>query len=44
MPDYGAANEYFVPEDGIDLEVFKTDIYRCLGNDAVLRPGRYMLG
>jgi hypothetical protein len=34
-------NEYFVPKDGIDTEVITSDIYRYLGNDALVRPGNY---
>lgn len=34
-------NEYFVPMDGIDREVITADICRYLGNDALVRPGKY---
>lgn len=34
-------NEYFVPKDGIDREVITADICRYLGNDALVRPGKY---
>lgn len=34
-------NEYFVPLDGIDREVITADICRYLGNDALVRPGKY---
>jgi hypothetical protein len=34
-------NEFFVPEDGIDLEVITADICRYLGNEALVRPGNY---
>jgi hypothetical protein len=34
-------NEYFVPQDGIDREVITADICRYLGNDALVRPGKY---
>ncbi len=37
-------NEYFLPRDGIEREVISTDIYRYLGNDAVLRIGTYEVG
>ncbi|KAF5542092.1 hypothetical protein FNAPI_10076 [Fusarium napiforme] len=37
----GRHNEYFVPREGIDREVIAADICRYLGNDAILRPGRY---
>ena len=36
-----AANEYFVPRDGIDREVITADICSYLGNDALVRPGNY---
>jgi hypothetical protein len=42
MPRGGAmTNEYFIPRDGIDREVIVTDICRYLGNDALVRPGKY---
>jgi hypothetical protein len=34
-------NEYFLPKGGIDREVITADIWRYLGNDALLRPGNY---
>jgi hypothetical protein len=34
-------NEYFIPRDGIDIEVITADICRYLGNDAEVRPGTY---
>jgi hypothetical protein len=34
-------NEYFIPRDGIDREVIVRDICRYLGNDALVRPGKY---
>jgi len=37
-------NEYFVPKDGIDREVITADICRYLGNDALVRPGKYEVG
>lgn len=37
----GGINEYFVPKDGIDREVITADICRYLGNEALVRPGRY---
>jgi hypothetical protein len=37
-------NEYFVPKDGIDRDVITADICRYLGNDALVRPGKYEVG
>jgi hypothetical protein len=34
-------SEYFLSEDGIDLEVIKADLARYLGRDASVRSGTY---
>jgi hypothetical protein len=34
-------NEYFVPGDGIMQEVIQAEICRYLGNDALVKPGKY---
>lgn len=34
----------FVNGNGIDREVITTDIYRYLGNDALVKPGTYQVG
>ncbi|KAG4271903.1 hypothetical protein FPRO04_10635 [Fusarium proliferatum] len=36
--DLREANEYFIPRDGIALEVITTDISHHLGDDATVRP------
>ena len=38
---YNELNEYFVSRDGIDREVIIADICHYLGNDALVRLGRY---
>ncbi|KAF5529706.1 hypothetical protein FMEXI_14018 [Fusarium mexicanum] len=35
------ANEYFIPRNGIALEVITENISQYLGNDATVRPGLY---
>lgn len=37
-------NQYFLPGEGIRREVITADICRYLGNDALVKPGRYEVG
>ncbi|KAF5624767.1 hypothetical protein F25303_11482 [Fusarium sp. NRRL 25303] len=39
--DLRGANEYFIPHDGIALEMITADISHYLGNDATARPGHF---
>jgi hypothetical protein len=41
--DHSRQNEYFVPGDDILSEVIHADICRYLGNDAMVRPGTYLV-
>lgn len=38
-----AGRQFFIKGEGIDREVISTDICRYLGNDALVRPGTYMV-
>ncbi|KFH47082.1 hypothetical protein ACRE_020690 [Hapsidospora chrysogenum ATCC 11550] len=40
-PTLTRRNEYFLHRNGIDREVISADICRYLGNDALVRPGRW---
>ena len=42
--EQGRRTTSFVNGNGIDREVITTDIYRYLGNDALVKPGTYQVG